>query len=87
MAAKGDLVRDSIADIESFRPVSTGWPASIGMGGRLPSESVAGLRRRVSSVIRRKSASDEHRQIAGSLLDLKLCQDRAPEKDRAGCPI
>ena len=23
----------------------TGWPASIGMGGRLPSESVAGLRR------------------------------------------
>jgi len=42
---KGGLVRDSIADIESFRPASPGWPASIGMGGRLPSESVAGLRR------------------------------------------
>jgi len=38
------LVRDSIADFESVTPVSTGWPASIGMGGRLPSESVAGLR-------------------------------------------
>ena len=42
---KGGFVRDSIADIESFRPGSPGWPASIGMGGRLPSESVAGLRR------------------------------------------
>src|SRR5436190_22935239 len=42
---KGGLVRDSIADIESFRPASPGWPASIGMGGRLPSESVAGLHR------------------------------------------
>src|SRR5436190_15720404 len=42
---KGGLVRDSIADIESFRPASPGWPASIGMGGRLPSESAAGLRR------------------------------------------
>ena len=42
---KGGLVRDLIADIESFRPASPGWPASIGMGGRLPSESVAGLRR------------------------------------------
>lgn len=42
---KGRLVRDSIADIESFRPRSPGWPASIGMGGRLPSESVAGLHR------------------------------------------
>ena len=29
----------------ALRPPSTGWPASIGMGGRLPSESVAGLRR------------------------------------------
>ena len=37
--------RDSIADIESFRPGSPAWPASIGMGGRLPSESVAGLPR------------------------------------------
>src|SRR5437016_4729295 len=45
MAAKGWLVRDSIADFESLGPVSTGWPASIGMGGRLPSESVAGLHR------------------------------------------
>jgi branched-chain amino acid transport system permease protein len=42
---KGGLVRDSIADIESFRPASPGWPASIGMGGRLPSESMAGLHR------------------------------------------
>jgi hypothetical protein len=42
---KGELLRDSIADFESFRPVSTGWPASIGIGGRLPSESAAGLRR------------------------------------------
>jgi transposase len=42
---KGGLVRDSIADFESITPVSTGWPASIGMGGRLPSESVAGFRR------------------------------------------
>lgn len=37
---KGRLVRDSIADGESFRPPPQGWPASIGMGGRLPSESV-----------------------------------------------
>jgi hypothetical protein len=42
---KGRLVRDSIADSESVRPASTGRPASIGMGGRLPSEWVAGLRR------------------------------------------
>jgi hypothetical protein len=42
---KGRLVRDSIADIESFSPTSPGWPASIGMGGRLPSESVAALPR------------------------------------------
>ena len=34
----------SIADFESFMLVSTGWPASIGMGDRLPSESVAGGR-------------------------------------------
>ena len=39
------LVRDSIADIESFRPASIGWPASIGIGGQLASESVAALRR------------------------------------------
>ena len=44
-SCKGRLVRDSIADIESFRPALPGRPASIGMGGRLPSESVAGLRR------------------------------------------
>jgi hypothetical protein len=37
--------RDSIADIEGFNPVLKRWPASIGMGSRLPSESVAGLRR------------------------------------------
>jgi hypothetical protein len=42
---KGRLVRDSIADIESFRTASQGWPDSIGMGGRLPSESMAGFRR------------------------------------------
>ena len=42
---KGGVVRDSIADIERLRPGSPGWPASIGMGNRLPSESVAGLRR------------------------------------------
>jgi len=35
---KGGFVRDSIADIESVKPDSPGWPASIGMGGRLPSE-------------------------------------------------
>ena len=45
LGRKGGLLRDSIVDFESFRPVSTEWPASIGMGGRLPSESVAGLRR------------------------------------------
>jgi hypothetical protein len=45
LGRKGGLVRDSIAVFESVRPVSTGWPNSIGMGGRLPSESVAGLHR------------------------------------------
>ena len=43
LGRKGRLVRVSIAVFESVRPVSTGWPASSGMGGRLPSESVAGL--------------------------------------------
>jgi CRP/FNR family transcriptional regulator, cyclic AMP receptor protein len=45
LGRKGGLIRDSIADIESFRTASPGWPDSIGMGGRLPSESMAGLRR------------------------------------------
>ena len=38
MAAKGASSANSIADIESLRPASTGRPASIGMGGRLPSD-------------------------------------------------
>jgi hypothetical protein len=33
------------ADFESLRPVSTGWPASNGMGGRIASEWVAGFPR------------------------------------------
>ena len=45
IAAKGASSAISIADIESFRLALPGRPASIGMGGRLPSESVAGLRR------------------------------------------
>ena len=50
---KGGLVRDSIADSESFRPALTrvagfdrnGWPTSVGIGGRIASESLAALRR------------------------------------------
>jgi len=31
LGRKGGLVRDSIAVFESVRPVSTGWPACIGL--------------------------------------------------------
>jgi len=52
VATKADRVRDSIADIESFRPAQpvagfnrNGWPTSVGIGGRIASESPAALRR------------------------------------------
>ena len=38
-------MRDSVADSESAAPRSRGWPHSIGIGGRIASESVAGLAR------------------------------------------
>ena len=45
MAAKRASSSDSVADSESASTTLNRWPASIGMGGRLPSEQVAGLRR------------------------------------------
>ena len=54
---KGGLVRDSIVDSESFRSASqggrlhrNGWPTSVGIGGRIASESVADFRRITQSV-------------------------------------
>jgi len=45
MAAKEVSSSDSLADRESISTTLNGRPASIGMGGRLASESVAGLAR------------------------------------------
>jgi len=53
MAAKGVSSGDSVADRESASTTlhrvagfdRNGWPTSVGIGGRLASESVAGLAR------------------------------------------
>lgn len=76
---KGCLVRDSIADSESFRPPPQGWPASIGMGGRLPSESVAGLRRNhwPLCVGLRKKLEDH----------IKACLKRASDAERRAAEV
>ncbi len=70
---KGRLVRDSIADSESFKPPTR--VASIGMGGRLPSESVAGLRRNhwpLCVGLRISALDADENQIAARAIKLLL---------------
>ena len=70
---KGGLVRDLIADSESFRSASqgfnrNGWPTSVEIGGRIASESVADFRRMVIWVEQGKGGQDRYVMLSPQLL-------------------